>query len=190
VEADGVTYIGSTVQKYYCQDGGGTFGSLQVGHCRVEGEAVVVKIGNHGTLFVLMRDVRIDPASGERYMGSPAGMLGQLGLIPKVDNSYLPSDITDDRLPAMITFKDLDKASSVEWVDPSNLSASFGPNVRFKKLSVSPTFSKVTYGEIAAVLPWIGLLNSEAALNGSRVRFLDDHTLAGRIDVSALRRKY
>lgn len=56
--------------------------------------------------------------------------------------------------PWLVRFRDIAVPSSVERVDPSDLSASFGPGVRLRQIDITVTDDRPT-AEIVKLLPWL-----------------------------------
>lgn len=56
--------------------------------------------------------------------------------------------------PLLVTFKDINDPTSVELVDPENLAATFGHNIKLKRITIEITDEPVTRGKVKQVLNW------------------------------------
>ena len=56
--------------------------------------------------------------------------------------------------PLLVTFKDINDPASVQLVDPDNLAATFGRNIKLKRITIEITDEPVTYGKVETVLGW------------------------------------
>lgn len=128
------------------------------GHVR--GEAVAVDLGGGEMLFALLsgQDGYVDYAGQgiwtifrvmDRDIG-PSG--GPHELWPNIPSIREP--ITDP-VPMLVTFADLPDPKSVQRVDPANLAASFGADVKLKRIVIERTRQDVTMG-IGKRLEWLG----------------------------------
>lgn len=67
--------------------------------------------------------------------------------------------------PLLVTFKDINDPSSVQKVEPGNLSAVFGSGVKLKRITYEITDTPVTRGVLNKVLGWLdthaGLLSGK-----------------------------
>lgn len=129
----------------------------------VRGEAVVVDLGERGTLFALLN------GGSENYPEAdpvtPFILEKQFG--PKEDQNWRgaeavrvlrrasgQADIPQNLLPFMVRFRDLNDPKSVQRVDPNNLEASFGLGVKLVKATIEITGDRVTTG-IERHLTWL-----------------------------------
>jgi len=144
----------------------------------LSGEAVTVDLGQHGTLFALLRsDVDGDWAtnllfrlapdvgavrdengkrdSGASFRARYEAMLQdhRLIVLPKTfpDVAFL-KDIP--ARPMLVRFRDINDPTTVERVDPDDLAASFGEGVKLRRVTVQLTDDPVTEG-IIKELPWL-----------------------------------
>ncbi len=58
--------------------------------------------------------------------------------------------------PLLVTFKNINDPASVELVDPDNLAATFGQNIKLKRVTIEITDEPVTRGKVEKVLGWFG----------------------------------
>lgn len=128
----------------------------------VVGEAVAVEVSPGKALFALMKTlngagddnlaylsmVTLDPAYKNDWVESAQR-------ISSGDGIRSPADVAEGDYPMLVTFTDIDDPSSVQRVDPANLAASFGPNIRLKRITVEVTDDDVTTG-IEKRLRWLG----------------------------------
>jgi hypothetical protein len=197
VEADGKEHVGSGVLevKYatistLLRNHGGDVGTSY------RGEAVAVNIPNRGTLFALMKASSDTSPEGSRSrppelllmaFGFPYGHFGRASR----ENFNRVKDLSGEReiklnaLPMLVRFRNIDDPSSVEQVDPRDLSAGFGPKAYIKRAFIAITKDPLTTG-IDQRLPWLDDLrkrNSNLRGDTSVARSLD--TLASRLGAGA-----
>jgi hypothetical protein len=58
------------------------------------------------------------------------------------------------RCPTLVRFRDINDPRTIDVVDPADLTASFGPNIRLKSVTVQITDKPVTYTNIDQILPY------------------------------------
>jgi hypothetical protein len=159
VEADGQTYTGSEVQKMTCHKAMDVPGSMDVNRCDIRGEAVSVKVGSRGYLFVLLDGWNIDPRSGARVGMQMTNYVRDIfassGSDPFNSDSELPESWYVDKahLPVLAKFDDVNDLQSARIVDPENLSNSFGGTAKLVSLRISRTNEEITKGNILRILP-------------------------------------
>lgn len=113
----------------------------------VRGEAVAVDLPD-GTLFALLRSPT-DRSGAPYYVGRAyAGVLPR-GQDWKTDIDMLkrqtyPAPLPMDDMPLLVRFGNPADARTIEVLDPANLSPSFGPRVRLKRIVVQMTDDPVT----------------------------------------------
>ena len=76
------------------------------------------------------------------------------------------AEIPIQLLPLLVRFRDIDNPTSVEQVDPSNLSVSFGPGVLLRRATIEITDNPVTTG-IETRLKWLKGLGGRYLGNNS-----------------------
>jgi hypothetical protein len=151
VDDNGKTYRGSSIQQYSCRQS--THIMNDSAYCYITGEAVVVKIGDKGDLFMVFD--RPGARSSTEMVWS---LLGAVSDSPMTANNVtLPKSwsLRPEQMPLMVRFPDQSDAYSVEAVDPSHLDTSFGKGVRLVSVSVETTDEPIQYGNIEQELPWI-----------------------------------
>jgi hypothetical protein len=121
--------------------------------CKIKGEAVVVEIPHHRSLFLVF------DAPGKRSQAEMVrSLLAPVSADPLQAWNYdLPARwrLTDEYIPLMVTFKDQSDPFSVTKVDPGNLSRELGPGVRLTSVDVQKTNDHVTFGKVEKAIPWI-----------------------------------
>jgi hypothetical protein len=133
---------------------------------RFRGEAIPVDLPGRGTLFALVDGVRMYPENlfgdmGRSRTGPPRysdriedlrhiqTMIGVRADLVCVNPPWLGV-----RCPTLARFGDIRLPVTVEEVDPGNLTASFGPKVRLKRVSIQITDDPITTG-IQKIIPWL-----------------------------------
>ncbi|NCC53791.1 MAG: hypothetical protein EOM20_21655 [Spartobacteria bacterium] len=122
---------------------------------KVRGEAVVVDLGERGTLFAIMDyngayRVIFDLFKGPPFM-TPEGREYYKSLIGT--EAVIPPEKYPMYAP-LVTFTDMDDPKSVEAVEPGNLEEPFGEGVKLQGITVELTDQPVTWG-IEEMLPWL-----------------------------------
>lgn len=141
------TYSGSAVQWMKCVASDNSLGSTSIGGCTLKGEAVPVKIGEKGYLFLLLSGPDKWGPDPTYYPGAIQGNVSRIG--------QEKWDVQSEMIPIMATFSDLNDSRTVSLVDPNNLAASFGLGVTLDSVHVERTNEKYTVGQIEAILPWL-----------------------------------
>jgi hypothetical protein len=139
---------GSAVTKVVTIFGGNLIGN-EVASGFV-GEATVVAVGPGQYLFAILpgTEVRFFVAAKDRFEGMSREEW--LYEIPKQTEgvSLLP-----DHLPILVTFSDIRDPSTIKWVEPDNLAATFGRGVALKTAWLEITEEPVTTGLMEVLLP-------------------------------------
>jgi hypothetical protein len=151
------------------------------GHTRgfsTRGEATIVDLGARGLLFALLvRDNERKNSSQPGGYEHPffAKMEGQaLGVedeelarfIDTLNRMRPKGDIPIENLGLLVRFRDPNDPKTVEWVDPSNLAASFGVGVTLTRATMEIVDEPLTTG-IEARLPWLQrFMSLGASLDG------------------------
>lgn len=123
------------------------------------GEATVVEVAQGRTLFALLggSEERL-AAAKDCFAGMTRGEW--LRLIPVQTE---PVALTGDLIPMLVTFDDITKPETVRQVDPADLSATLGPGVSLRAVTLEITDEPVRVGRGEGVLEWLGP-NPEPAL--------------------------
>jgi|GEM_PF-2159388 len=151
IDDNGKIYRGSSIQQYACRQS--THIMSDSANCYITGEAVVVKIGEKGDLFMVF-----DKPGARSSTEMVWSVLGAVSDSPMTaTNSTLPKSWTlrPDQMPLMVRFRDPSDAYSVEAVDPVHFDASFGKGVALVSVSVETTDEPIQYGIVERELPWI-----------------------------------
>lgn len=144
---------------------------------QLNGEAVTIDLGQHGTLFALLRSdvesgwatnllfrlapgVIIDDENGKydsdaSFRARYEAMLKnrQLIVLPKTFHNIRVLRDMPAR-PMLVRFRDIADPTTVERVDPDDLTASFGEGVKLRRVTVQLTDDPVTK-VIIKELPWL-----------------------------------
>ena len=131
------------------------------------GEAVAVEVLPGKWLFALLEGeggtdaghwvyaaYDLNEALGADGYPSYEAAMAKLHAQPKNDPVPLPAD----GLPLMVTFADITDPTSVERVDPTDLTASFGSGVDLKAVTLEITDEPVTEGRVEAALVWLQVI--------------------------------
>ena len=131
------------------------------------GEATVVDLGPRGLLFATVASEKVLASGGVEFDAGceapfPRGRFVQGGSADAQYVDYLDElnrqkpkgDVPLNYLPMLVRFRDPNDPASVERIDPSDLAASFGPGVKFNRMSIEITDASVTKG-IETALPWL-----------------------------------
>ena len=134
----------------------------------VLGEATMVDLGPRGLLFALLVSEKELASGGTGLYSLPFSSDDYPGKYPNNDGSNAQAASFFDELnrikpkaemllndlPMLVRFRDPKDQTSIERVDPSDLSASFGSGVKLKRATVEITDDPVTK-TIGARLPWL-----------------------------------
>lgn len=154
----------------------------------LSGEAAVVDLPGRGKLFALMKG---DPDDRGSEMGQliartlfpngpvPTSQRPKLGDPPVSMHRYMRSsgNYTGPRMsgyPMFARFADISQPETVMRVDPDNLTASFGPGVHLRSITIQITDQPSTQ-KIKRMLPWL------AERNGTIPRGSDWQFRSGRM---------
>ena len=156
---------GSGVLECRAFDTEGQFPQLdrRRGGAMVAGEAVVVDLGSRGLLFVLLSGGRrpyVDELSANAVVRAGLVRRGPelyTDFAKEVTNVHGEVAVLPSELPTLVRFRDIADPSSVEFVDPNDLTASFGLGVRLLGASIEMTSDPVTTG-IEKQLGWLAAL--------------------------------
>lgn len=135
-------YTGSAVQEFQCEAGGTLGGGMDVGGCRVKGEAVYVDLKQHGNLVIPFLGKKEDQTSYVYLILPQSGPPGEAWAL------------YGDAIPLMVTFTDPSDPRTVELVDPANLQATFGDSARLAGLTAEKTNDPITE-TLAPHMPWV-----------------------------------
>lgn len=156
----------------------------------MNGEALVLDLGERGTLFALLRSeenlswatVIMNALTPQPQVTKPedafaadfALMLKRRHLIelPREPIQNPKNTLTFDAYPMLVRFADIAAPTSIGKVDRDDLAASFGEGVSLRRMTVQLTDDPVTTG-IEQRLPW--LTGTKGRISGrERVQNNDD----------------
>ena len=182
VEANGIVYTGSGVIESVWYPGNKFIPIGNDWNTHVKGEAVVVDLGERGTLFALLTG-SATPLAGGRHgesfypFDADRILLKAFNIENSLTQDSLNSiskrrdsvDLPLNKLPMLVRFNNLNDPSSVERVDPNDLPTSFGLGVRIVSATFAVTDDPVTTG-IEKKLVWLqtpndGFQSQELRLN-------------------------
>lgn len=155
VENGGQTVQGSSVVETRWLD---TFGFIYPWRTTYSGEATIVDLGDKGLLFALLPGPVEAPSFMTRlFAGQSAGGMTRITLHRvELDKRVLP--LPFNRLPMLVRFRDINDPTTVEQVDPNDLAASFGPDVKLIGATIAITRDPVTRG-LKKRFSWLGHTN-------------------------------
>ena len=166
VDDNGKQYTSSSVVEVFRQDTTKVFGGSFGGYGGdFKGEAVVVDLGEKGALFSLLKKGdNVDyplyivmyafPEHFEEYRNITE--ISVVDAMRKLD-SIRPrpkNDISFNKLPMLVRFRDINDPKTVELVDPNDLEKSFGAGVKLVSATMEITDELVTKG-VERWLPWL-----------------------------------
>jgi hypothetical protein len=141
----------------------------------VRGEAIVLDLGSRGAVFALLKAGN-DSRSGPEFIVFRAFNFPNGAMPDPIDDGLIKlqqlsgkREIALSSVPMLVRFREINDQMSVEKVDPFDLAASFGANVRLTRatLEIVPGVWPVNrYGitgepvtmNIQRRLPWLGAL--------------------------------
>lgn len=159
-------YSGSAVQEFTCTETDNRWQGMAIGGCKIKGEAVPIKIGDKGWLFMIFSGSQGQGTNPEYYTGAIQNNQRQLG-----NEEW---NVSTENAPMMVTFHDLNDPKSIIEVKPMALSDVFGNGVELKSIHVERTKDWVTRGSIERSLPWLreigyNNLEGEFSTSGSKL---------------------
>ncbi|MBT2131949.1 hypothetical protein [Aliiroseovarius lamellibrachiae] len=129
------------------------WGSMDHSRSRLEGEAIYVNLDGK-PLFVLLG------GAGDLLFWTLKRTQNDIGAysqsIRRIKRQTSPIVVPRKLWPAMVTFGDVNDPSSVQAVNPNDLSATFGPGYAITGVTVQSTDEPVTEGVVEQVLGWLG----------------------------------
>lgn len=150
------------------------------------GQAVVVELGERGTLFALLKagdDSRSIPQTIVfRAFGFPGGIwpYGSVeGVFAAIRQLSGERELPFENLPLLVRFRDINDPMTVERVNPNNLAARFGPGAKLTRatLEIVPAgvwSSNVCGSSIEPMtiainkrLPWLDHLGAYNSVQGN-----------------------
>jgi hypothetical protein len=130
------------------------------------GEAVVVEVLPGRYLFALLGGGDNPESAAAAWASETYGQRDhpnqtwmpsvQLRFIVRHEPRDTPIPLPPKAMPLLVTFDDITDPTTVRLVDPTNLSASFGPGVSLAGVTLEITDADVTKGRVEEVLGWLG----------------------------------
>lgn len=146
--------VGSSVIAVYREDTSKLpLPATGVGHS-VEGEAVVVDLGNGKFLFSLIQEnaYALPQNTFSNLMKEGMGIVEFTRLLSETQPS---AQLPNSEIPLLVRFDDINNPTSVKKVDPSDLAAVFGEDYSLRSITLEITDEDVTVGEVENVLGWL-----------------------------------
>ena len=136
-------------------------------HTYASGEAVVVEVLPGQFLFALLTSEDTRPMGDAGAWAYTAFDLTNRIAQGSMSSFQVTKTLSDEprdtpiplpptAMPLLVTFDDISDPTTVRLVDPTNLSASFGPGVSLAGMTLEITEADVTEGRVEAVLGWLG----------------------------------
>jgi hypothetical protein len=153
IEDNGKLYTGTAVQQWTCWETDDRWGGMAIGGCRLNAEAIPIKIGEKGWVFMLLAGNEQDGFRAPYYPGAiQAGRLKA--------NAQLPWSVPFDKAPVFVRFRDLKDRTTAELVRPNAFSEAFGNGVALVSINCEVTNDWLTRGKVRKLLPWLDELGN------------------------------
>jgi hypothetical protein len=153
VEDNGTLYTGTAVQQWTCTETNNAMGGMSIGGCDLKAEAIPIKIGEKGWVFMLLAGNEQDGFRAPYYSGAiQAGRLKA--------NAQLPWSVPFDKAPVFVRFRDLKDRTTAELVRPNAFSEAFGKGVALVSINCEVTNEWLTRGKVRKLLPWLDELGN------------------------------
>lgn len=149
----------------------------------VRGEALVLKLDDTRYLFTVLPTIGVTAGGSFDDAGRLAdwrkGSVSFYWAFLKLKYFTRGAiDVSERKLPTIVSFQDLDEPKSVFLVDPGEMDATLGEGYVFREMTVEITRDRMDKGTVEKVLPWL-LELAPNRLNGER--FGSFTTLAGSL---------
>lgn len=159
IEDNGVLYTGTSVQRLVCH------GDIYIGgvktdepSCSPRGEAVPIRIGNKGWVFMILSGSRHTDFSLYGYSPQNYPLAIQGGR--SRDNQSKAWRVPYAKAPAFVRFKDQNNRMTIEEIDINRFDLSFGTGVKLVSIDCELTWQPLTRGAIRKLLPWLDELGT------------------------------
>lgn len=153
IEDNGTLYAGTAVQQWTCWETDDRWRGMAIGGCRLNAEAIPIKIGDKGSVFMLL--------SGNEQAGfNPEYYPGAIQAGRSKSNPKQPWTVPSNKAPMFVRFKNLSDRRTVERVDAKRFDRHFGKGVKLVSIKCEPTFQWVTRGKVPKLLPWLDELGT------------------------------
>ena len=159
---------------------------------KLHGQALYLDLGPGARPLIALLTNKLHPKYGEDIRWSRDGgpslrLVSSIygippsGDIPRIANLRGPRRITQDDLPNLVTFADINDPKSVIEVNPDYLQGALGPGVSWNEITLESTDEPITTG-IKAKLPWLPAYYG-LTLDGDR--YHNKNTLANSLGTGA-----
>ena len=123
-----------------------------------KGEAVFVDLGSSGNLFLVLTNGKENPEQlgAQTFhfdLTDTNDVSEQRRRADALTEKHAIADLRPDQLPMLVTFANLDDASTARVVRPGEFEQVFGEGVRFHRAWIAMTSDPITRG-IESKLPW------------------------------------
>lgn len=187
IEVDGQSHTGSSVFEVTWQTEPAMSASRW--SIQVEGDAVVVDLGNHGALLIPNRWVQTKEPSGapmpyvafwafkDQLPPFSRGTFTQQALKALLRVHGIEKLDADD-LPEFVWLKDINDPNSAQIITPNKFSQVIGGGARLVSLSVETTDEKPTRHSLSSRLPWFDAMLEKERLESQNPQH---HLQYGRV---------
>jgi hypothetical protein len=152
IEADGVVYEGSGIQKIVCYDSIDELRGMSMGGCTPFGESIVTVVGKDGDRGGVFMTIALDHTS-TISQGRAASADPKKWSVPLAPIANMPQ---------LVKFRNMGDVRTLQFIDPNNMEATMGKGVKFHSITVEQIDSgEITRGEVIKYLPWLGPLRKE-----------------------------
>lgn len=145
VDDNGTLYTGSAVQQWTCTATNNAMGGMAIGGCALKAEAVPVKVGDKGWVFMIL---------SSHECCAPDEYTGAIQKGRSKEDQSLPWNVPLDQAPPFVRFADLNDRLTVELMDSGNFSRSLGGDVSLNTIRAEVSTERLTKGKIRKLLPW------------------------------------
>lgn len=154
VDDNGKRFTGSSVVEVYREDTTKLFSGIGGYGGSFKGEAVVVDLGEKGVLFALLKGkhgvddpLYIFKDAFPQYFPTKAEVTVIDGMRNLKNARPRPkTELSFDKIPMLVRFRDINDPKSVELVDPSDLEKTFGAGVKLVSATLEMTDEGMTGG--------------------------------------------
>jgi hypothetical protein len=154
VDDNGTLHTGSAVQQWTCTETNNALGGMAIGGCYLKAEAIPIKIGNKGWVFMIFTG-----SPGDGF--DPGYYTGAIQQGRSKDFPEKPWLVPFDKAPAFVRFADIKDRRTVQLVEPSAFGTAFGEGVSLLSIQVEPSTERLTRGKTQAILPWLKELDDD-----------------------------
>jgi hypothetical protein len=171
IDANGVTHTGSSVVHVHEWDEQ-TIDEGWMGQSSIRGEATTVQLGDGRVVAALLTSPTNTLLRDNGVpLGAPRDDPSVLGA---VEDDRASHDLSYEQVPQLIGFLRADDPNSAIALDPTNLHADLGPDVRLRGARIEVTDGPVTTG-IERLLPWLDARRRAEGRGGLRTISATEH---------------